>query len=190
MTYSVAKRALNGGFDLGEDGAGCGGGVGGLGDGASNHEVAGSRSDGGGGGGDSLLVADGGACGADSGDYESSFGKGLTHGGHFFGAGDKSANAGLPSHAGETKNLIGGRAGNANGGELGLIHAGEDGDGEEFGSFGQSSGGFGCGSEHGRPSPGVEGEHLCSGAGGGADGSGDGVGDVVEFEVEEDGVSP
>ena len=37
MTYSVAKRALNGGFDLGEDGAGCGGGVGGLGDGASDN---------------------------------------------------------------------------------------------------------------------------------------------------------
>jgi hypothetical protein len=36
----------------------------------------------------------------------------------------------------------------------------------------------------------VEGEHLGSSAGGRADGSGDGVGDVVEFEVEEDGVSP
>ncbi len=77
----------------------------------------------------------------------------------------------------------------ADGGELELIHAGEDGDDEELGRVGHGGGGFGSGFEHGRAASGVDGEELGADGGDGTNGAGDGVRDVVELEVEEDGAA-
>ena len=93
----------------------------------------------------------------------------------------------LEGNAGEQLNLIGRLPRNSRGVELGGIHAGEDGDGEELGRMGQAFERRARGGEHGRTSGGVKGEHLGAEGSGGADGRGDGVGNVVQLEIEEDG---
>ncbi len=76
-----------------EDGLGGGGGVFGLGDGASDDEVVGTGGEGGGWGGDAFLVGGCASCGADAGDNEGRGGKTAAEGGDFFGAGDEAIDA-------------------------------------------------------------------------------------------------
>ena len=183
-------RTLEGFGHLVEDGLGGGGGVLGLGDGAADDQVACAVAEGLGGGGDALLVADAGSGGADAGDDENACWAGEgAEGCDLLRGADEASDAGGDAHAGEQLNLGGRGAVKADGGGLGGIHAGEDGDGEELGWVGQASKGFIGGGEHGRAAGGVDGEHVHAEGSGGADGSGDGVGDVVEFEVEEDGMA-
>jgi len=79
--------------------------------------------------------------------------------------------------------------GDAGGLELRLVHAGENGDGEELGWIRQAGGGFGGGGEHGGASAGMDGEELRAERRDRTHRGGDGVGNVVEFQVEEDGVA-
>jgi len=111
----------------------------------------------------------------------------MTESGYFFGARDKAVDAGFGGRVGEADDLGFGGVVDADGGELELIHAGEDGDSKELRRVGEAGDGFGSGFEHGGATGGVDGEELGAGGGGGTDRSGDGVGDVVEFKVEEDG---
>ena len=68
------SSALQKGFgNFFEDRGGGIGGVGGLGDGAADNEVAGSETESFSRAGDAFLIADGGAGGADAGDDEHSF---------------------------------------------------------------------------------------------------------------------
>ena len=175
---------------LAEDRPGCGGRIRSLGDGAADDEVAGSRGKGVGGRSDALLVADGGAGGANPRNDESGGGVAAAHRGDFFGARDKTVDAGGDGSLGEMENLVGWSAIDADGLELLAIHAGEDGDGQELGCAGDGSGSLSGGFEHGRASgsvnrkqPGPEGRDRANGAG-------DGVRDVVELEIEEDGEAP
>jgi len=111
----------------------------------------------------------------------------MAEGGDFFGACDESVDAGRGGGVGEAEDLVFGGVVDADGGELELIHAGEDGDGEELRRVGDGGSGFGCGFEHGGSAGGVEGEEFGTDGGRGTDRARDGVGDVVKFEVEEDG---
>lgn len=172
--------------DFIEDGVGSGGRIGGLGDGSADDQEAGSGGDGGGGCCDTLLIADGGSCRANAGDDEGCAGEGCAGEGDFFRAADEAADTGVPGHGGEAGDLSRGWILDADGAELGQVHAGQDRNGEELGRLGQGVSGFGSGFQHGGSAAGVEGEEFGSGCGGGTDGSSDGVGDVVELEVEED----
>ena len=60
-------------------------------------------------------------------------------GGDFFGAGDESMDAAGGGGLSEAQDLVCGRAVDADGGELALVHAGEDGDGEELGGLGREA---------------------------------------------------
>jgi len=169
-----------------EDGLGCRGWVCGLGDWTAYDQHGGSCGDGLGGGGDALLVADVGACGANSRDYKKGIGAcGRADGGDLFGGADEAIYAGLGGELCEAEDLVGWGSGDACACELSGVHAGEDSDGEETRGAGCFCG-FRCGGHHGGASAGVEGEEAGSGLRGGADGSGYGVGDVVELEIEED----
>jgi len=172
-----------------EDGAGGGGGIGGLGDGAAHHEKTGSGGESGGGGGDAFLVGGLAAGRTDAGDDEGRGGKAVAQAGGFFRAGNEAVDARSGGGVGEAQDLVFRGVVDADGGELELIHAGEDGDGEELGRVGHGGGGFSSGFEHGGATGGVDGEELGAEGGDGADGARNGVGDVVELEVEEDGVA-
>ena len=170
-----------------EDGLRGGGGVGGLGDRAADDEVAGSGGEGRGGRGDAFLVAGVGADGPDARNDKGRRGKALAEDGDLFRAGDQPRNAGLGGGVGEAEYLVFRGVIDADGGELELVHGGEDSDSKEQWRIGETGGGFGGGFEHGGTAGGVDGEELGSCGGGGADSAGDGVGDVVELKVEEDG---
>ena len=114
-------------------------------------------------------------------------GKAVAEGGDLFGAGDESVDARGRGGLGEAEDLGFGGVVDADGGELELIHAGEDGDSEKLGRVGHGGGGFGSGFEHGGAAGGVDGEEFDAEGGDRADGSGNGVGNVVELEVKEDG---
>jgi len=134
------------------------GGVCGLGDGAANDEHGGTCGDGLGGSGDALLVADGGACGADSRDYEEGAGAGgCADDCDLFGGADEAVYAGLDGELCQTKNLVCWGCGDACACELSGVHAGEDGDGEKSRGVGCFCG-FGGGGHHGSSSAGVDGE--------------------------------
>jgi hypothetical protein len=133
------------------------------------------------------LVLDGSACGADAGDDEGRCGEASAEGGDFFGTCDESVDARFRRGVGQAEDLILRGVVDADGGELELIHAGEDGDGQELRRVGDGRSGFGGGFEHGGSASGVDGEKLGTDGGGRTDGSCNGVGDVVEFEVEENG---
>jgi len=124
---------------FGEDGLGGLGGVGSLGDGSADDEVASSLAESVSGGGDPLLVGDLGAGGADAGNDQDTFRAGDgSEGGDFLRRADEAANAGGQAGAGEEFGLLGGRTVEADGGDLGLIHAGEDSDREEFRGIGEA----------------------------------------------------
>lgn len=170
-----------------DDGVGGSGGIGGLSNGAADDEIAGSGGESGGGRGDAFLVGGGAAGRTDAGDDESRGGKAVAQGGDLFGAGDESVDARGRGGFGEAEDLGFGGVVDADGGELELIHAGEDGDSEKLGRVGHGGGGFGSGFEHGGAAGGVDGEEFDAEGGDRADGSGNGVGNVVELEVKEDG---
>jgi len=170
-----------------EDGISGGGGIGGLGDGAADDEIGRPCGEGSGGSGDAFLVADRCSSGADAGNNEGGGRIVLAEGGDFFGARDEAGDAGLGGGFCEAEDLVFGRVVDADGGELKLIHAGEDGDGEELRGVGAGGSGFCSGFQHGGAAGGVDGEELGTEGGDGADGARDGVGDVVQFEVKEDG---
>jgi hypothetical protein len=172
-----------------EDGAGGGGGIGGLGDGATDDEEAGSCGERGGGSGDALLVGGVGAGRTDAGDDEGCCGVALAEGGDFFRAGDEAIDPRSGGGFSEAQDLVFRGVADADSGELKLIHAGEDSDGEELGRVRNRGGGFRSGFEHGRAAGGVDGEEFGAGGSDGAHGAGDSVGNVVELEVEEDGVA-
>ncbi len=149
-----AGLGLEGGGDLGEDGC-CGRGwIGGLGDGAADDEHGGSAGDGLRGGGDAALVvgcvrcAGGGRGGrADSGDDETCIGShGFAYGGDLFGGTDEAVDAGGAGEMSEAEDLALDHDGGVFGGddsgcaELGGVHAGEDGDGEELWGAGEAGG--------------------------------------------------
>lgn len=116
----LGERGLFRGLgDFFEDGGGCGGRVGRLGDGASDDEEVGSGGDGGGGCCDTLLVANGGSGGADAGNDEGGCGERGAGGGDFLRAADKAVDAGVPGRGGEAGDLSCGRVGDADGLELG-----------------------------------------------------------------------
>ena len=141
---------------FGEDGAGGFGGVGGLGDGAANDEHGGSGLDGLARGCDSALISDGRTGGADAGDDEArGWAKLQADCGDFFGGADEAVDAAGSGEVGEAKDLGGGRVGDADSVELGGVHAGEDGHGEESGAVRVFGGGFGGCAEHGFASEGV-----------------------------------
>jgi hypothetical protein len=81
-------------LDLFEDRLGSLGGVVGAGDGAADDEHGGPVGDGLGWGGDALLIFNGAACGADSGDDEEGVGAGFfAEGGDLFGGADHAVDA-------------------------------------------------------------------------------------------------
>jgi hypothetical protein len=190
VTMEAARRSGGkrwGALHFFEDGPGGCDGIGCLGDGAADDEIAGSCGEGSGGSCDAFLVGDRCSRGADAGDDEGRGRITLAEGGEFFCAGHEAGDARLGGGFCEAEDLVFGRVVDANGGELELIHAGEDGDGEQLGRVGAGGSGFGGGFEHGGSTGGVDGEELRAEGGDGANGSRDGVGDVVELEVEEDG---
>src|ERR1035441_1079478 len=173
-----------------EDGVGGFGGVGGLGDGAAYDQVAGALAEGFGGGGDALLVACLSAGGADAGGDQHAIGAGEgAQGRHLLGRADEAAQPGGEAHPRQQFDLFAGGALDADGADLGRVHAGEHGDGEEFRRVGDAGERGPGGGQHGGTTCGVDGDHAHAQRGGGAHGGGHGVGNVVELEVEEDGVA-
>jgi hypothetical protein len=148
-----------------EDGSRCGYRVGGLGDGAADDEIAGSGGEGGGGRRDAFLIAGCAAGGADARDDKGRGGEAVTEGGDFFRACHEAADAGFGSSVSEVEDLLLGRVVDADGGELELIHAGEDGDSQELWRMGETGGGFDGGFEHGAATCGVDGEEFGSNGG-------------------------
>ncbi len=170
-----------------EDGFGGLGGVWGVGDGAAYDEVAGAHAQGFGWRGGALLVTGRASGGTDSGDDEGALRacEGAERG-DLLRRADEASDSGVEAHAGEEFDLLGRGAVEADGGDLGFIHAGEDGDGEELRWIGDAGEGFAGGGDHGRAAGGVDGEHVDPEARGGAHCAGNGVGDIVKLEVEED----
>ena len=173
-----------------EDGLGGFGGVWVVGDGAADNEEAGALAQRLGRGGDAALIAFCRAGGADAGGDQNALRTGESaEGGDFLRGGDEAADAGGEAHAGQQFNLLGGGARDPDGVGLRLIHAGKDGDGEEFRGMGEAverSAGRG---QHGGSAGGVDVDHVHAQRGGRTNRSGDGVGYVVELEVEKDTVA-
>jgi hypothetical protein len=169
----------------------CGGnGVRSMGDGAADDQVAGALAQGFGGRGYALLVADGGAHGADAGDDEYALRAGEgTEGSNLLWGADKAANSFGDAHAGKKVNLSGGCAIEANGRDLGGIHAGEHGDGEQLRPVWHAFKGIAGGGQHRRSTRGVDSEHVDAESGDRAYGSGHRIGNVVELQIEKDGVA-
>ena len=135
---SFGDGALEGLGHFGEDLGGGAGGVGGLGDGSADDEVAGAEAEGIGGGADALLVAEVCAGGADAGDDEDGLRSGEgSNGGDLLRRADEAGDACVERHAGEEECLFARRAVVANGLGLCLVNAGEHGDGEKLGRGGQ-----------------------------------------------------
>ena len=174
---------------LGEDCPRGFGWIAGLGDRASHDEIIGSGGERSSGSGDALLVSDGCAGGADAGRDQDGSGSAERRGGRPLRGCRQSRQSHsrkpfLPTGAPVRRDCEG-----ADGGQLGLIHAGEDGDGEQLWRIGEAGGGFGGGGEHGWASAGVNGEQFGAKRANRAHRGGDGVGDVVEFQIEKDGVA-
>ncbi len=170
-----------------EDGLRGGRGIGSLGNGATDHEKTGTGRECGGGGRDTFLVADLSAGRTNARDHEREGGVALAQSRDFFGAGDEACDAGGGCGVREAEDLVLGRVVDADGGELELIHAGEDGDGEQLRRVGDAVSGFDSGFEHGGATGGVDGEKFRAQGGDGAHSAGNGVGNVVELEVKKDG---
>ena len=128
------------------------------------------------------MVAGVGAAGADAGSDELGFGgKDGPEGGDFFRRTHKAFESGGGGEGGEVLDLLGGIFLDADFGEVGFVHTGEDGDAEnEGGVLGFLSGSLG-GAEHFGAAAGVDGEHLHIEPRGTSDSFGDGVGDIVKF---------
>ncbi len=137
---------------------------------------------------DAALIAECGSSGPNAGNDERGFGCELgAEQSDLFGGTDHSElrSSCLLRQLGEAKDLLCGRIGDADSVELGGIHAGENGDGEELGSA-RNGCCFGCCANHRFASTGVNRQQGSTAVRDRANGSSDGVGNVVELEVEED----
>jgi hypothetical protein len=141
-------------------------------------------------GGDALLISYFRAGGADARSYQYNFRAGeRAEGGNLLRRADEAADSSFEAHFGQELYLSGGLAADADGGELGRVHAGENGYGQQLGRVAEAVESLVGGGKHGGASGGVEGEHADAEGGGGTHRRGYGVGNVVELEVEKDGVA-
>ncbi len=184
------RQGLRGLSNLPNDGLSGFGRVGGLGDGPAHHQVACTGSDSVGRRGDPLLVSGLGTGWPDARDYEDSTGSSQrAQSGGFLRGANKAADTGRQTHPGEQFYLFAGRTENPGCLQLLSIHAGEDGDGKQFGRVRQLlCRGAGRG-EHRRPAERVDREHARAMGRRGANGPRHRVRDVVQLQIEEDRVA-
>src|SRR5271157_362667 len=173
-----------------EDGLGGFGGVGSVDDGTADDQVAGALAQGFSGGSDTLLVAGVSAGGADAGNDQDALGTGKgAQGSDLVWGADEASNSRSQAHAGQQLHLAGWGTLDANGAQLGRVHAGKHGDGQQLRGIGEAVQSGAGGGQHGRTSGGMDGRHAHTQRRGRAHRSGDDVGNVVEFQVKEDGVA-
>jgi 4-diphosphocytidyl-2-C-methyl-D-erythritol kinase len=155
------------------------------GDGASDHEIAGTSANGLGGSHHALLVAEVGADGANAGgDDGQILAEVFSQRENFAWARHDTFQSLLTAHSGEMDDLVFGRVGNSDSRERTGIHAGQDGDAENEHSraFGGSDGV----GHHARAATQVDRRHFDSQSGGGVYRFQRGIRNVVEFQVEKD----
>ena len=103
-----------------------------------------------------------------------------------FGRADDAIQTRFTGQTRESQDLRGGCVGNPNAGELRLIHAGQDGDGDQAGAARRLARGFSGCLQHGFAARGMHCEEGRTGVCQGAHRARHGIGNVVQFQVEED----
>src|SRR5579875_411739 len=180
LSYSWDRSS---GGDFLEDARGFGGGIGRARDLAAEDDVVGASANGFGGSSDALLIAFGGAGGADtrSNDQQIGSSDGADTSG-IEGRRDHAIDAAFDSFAHAEIDERGDFAGIAEVLDILAIVAGEDGDGEQFETGAAAA--FDGVLHDGLAA--VDGEKFEAGAGDLADGAADGFADIVELHIEED----
>src|SRR5215469_6595570 len=174
------------GAHLGEDFAGGGGGIGGLGDGAPDHDEVGSGMDGLGGSDYPGLIAVGRAGGTHAGRDDDEVGaEFFAEGCSFLRTGDDALASAHDGERSQAAHMVGERLEDTGHFEFAVVHAGEDGGGQNDGRGVGRLGGFDSGVQHLGAARGVDGQHAHAQLGSFFHGGGDGVGNVVVLEVEE-----